>query len=162
MAKPNRTCIVCGEKYRYCSHCGSYKDKPAWMRSFDVENCRDIYHAVNRYRTGENTVAETAAALKACDLSKRANFPEWLDEFVTVILHDGGEADAPAEQLDVTESQEPVVEEPKAEEPKPEEAKAEEPKPEEPKVEETPAEEPKSEPKKKQSYKKPYKHNSEE
>ena len=51
--KNNRTCIICGQDYRYCSACGEDAGKPTWYFIFDSENCHDIYETCVAYRDKE-------------------------------------------------------------------------------------------------------------
>ena len=74
MAKKNRKCATCGEKYSYCPTCD--RTEPAWMTSFHVENCKDIFQICTQYNVGLITKEQAKEALNACDLSNKENFAE--------------------------------------------------------------------------------------
>ena len=40
-----RKCIICGEKYEYCIHCGDAKKEEPWRYLYHDEKCRAIDHA---------------------------------------------------------------------------------------------------------------------
>lgn len=71
--KDNRICIVCGEKYTYCNHCGSDLNKPSWYTIFHDQNCHDIYDAVANILPlkGKEAAKES---LDKLDLSNKSNF----------------------------------------------------------------------------------------
>lgn len=72
--KTNRTCIVCGENYYYCSHnCADSINKPSWYTIFHDQNCHDIYDAVsNIYPVKGKEAAKII--LDKLDLSNKENF----------------------------------------------------------------------------------------
>ena len=43
MARRQRTCYLCGDKYEYCPTCTQDKFKPTWMVEFHSENCKNIF-----------------------------------------------------------------------------------------------------------------------
>lgn len=73
MAKRNnRTCICCGEKYRYCNSCQEDALKPSWYGIFHNENCKNIYTITNEYKSNNGnklTKEEAKVLLDNCDLS---------------------------------------------------------------------------------------------
>ncbi|MEG0899818.1 MAG: hypothetical protein RSF40_08945 [Oscillospiraceae bacterium] len=76
MAKQNRTCHVCGERYYYCSStsCGESFDKPTWMVLFHDENCKNIWDAISDHFYKKISDEEAIDRLNKCDLSQRCNF----------------------------------------------------------------------------------------
>lgn len=72
MAKKNRRCSTCGEKYSYCPNCD--KNSPSWMVAFHAENCKNIFQICTQYNVGALAKKEAQDALSACDLSNKANF----------------------------------------------------------------------------------------
>ena len=82
----DKTCVLCRQKYRYCSKCDDYKHLEPWHESFDNDNCHTIFNLIMDYRTGTQTPAECKKAMEACDLSYRDKFSEGMNAFVTAIL----------------------------------------------------------------------------
>lgn len=72
MAKKNRECLTCGEKYSYCSRCN--KKDPAWKSEFHSENCKNIFQICVQFNAGSMTKEAAKEALEACDLSNKENF----------------------------------------------------------------------------------------
>ena len=72
MTNNNRTCIVCGKSYKYCSNCAEYSNLEIWHNIFHDANCKEIYNAVSMY--GKVSKEETKARLDKCNLSNKSNF----------------------------------------------------------------------------------------
>lgn len=84
--KNNRTCIICGQGYSYCSHCGEDAGKPTWYFIFDSENCHDIYETCVAYRDKEITQKEAYEKMSVLDTSKLKNFAEATQAQIKEIL----------------------------------------------------------------------------
>ena len=63
----NRTCIVCGNKYKFCRRCN--KELPAWHNLYDTETCRDIYNIIGSYQIGELTAEDAKNYILSYDIS---------------------------------------------------------------------------------------------
>ena len=74
--KNNRTCIICGENYAYCPHCGEDANKPTWYFIFDGQNCHDIYEVCTQYRDGEIDVKAAYEKISKLDISNIKNFAD--------------------------------------------------------------------------------------
>lgn len=99
-AKNNRICIICGKQYRYCSHgCGADLDKPAWMASFDTNNCRQICNLFTGNTIGKHISDEEAASqIKTLDTSNVENFNPKIKSWVKrMIAKSVAMKDEPAE-----------------------------------------------------------------
>ena len=84
--KNNRTCIICGQGYSYCSHCGEDAGKPTWYFIFDSENCHDIYETCVAYRDKKITQKEAYEKISVLDTSKLKNFAEATQAQIKEIL----------------------------------------------------------------------------
>ena len=78
MARRQRTCLLCGEKYSYCPTCTPDKYKPTWMNEFHSENCKKIFDICTRYNMQLLSKEEAQAALEKCDLSKKETFKDYV------------------------------------------------------------------------------------
>ena len=78
MAKKDRKCYLCGEKYQYCPTCGNDRLKPTWMAEFHSESCKNIFDICTRYNMQLMTKEEAQKALSACDLSKKESFKDYV------------------------------------------------------------------------------------
>ena len=76
--KHERTCVVCGTKYSYCSHCGEYNPKETWRYVYCSLNCKAVFNACSGFAFGDLTKAEARKLLKKCDLSKREQYGKHL------------------------------------------------------------------------------------
>lgn len=85
--KNNRTCIICGQDYRYCSACGEDAGKPTWYFIFDGENCHDIYETCVAYRDKIITQKEAYEKISALDTSKLKDFAEATQAQIKEILN---------------------------------------------------------------------------
>lgn len=72
MANNNRTCIVCGQSYKYCPNCAEFSNLEIWHNIFHDANCKEIYNAASMY--GKVPTEETKKRLDKCDLSNKSNF----------------------------------------------------------------------------------------
>lgn len=86
MAKRDRVCYLCGEKYQYCPTCGNDRLKPSWMSQFHSENCKNIFEICTKFNMELITKEEAANELKKCDLSNKENFDKVTLETVNKIV----------------------------------------------------------------------------
>ena len=78
MARRQRKCYLCGEKYSYCPTCSQDRVKPAWMSEFHSESCMRIFDICTRYNMGLMSQVEAQEALATCDLSNKENFKSYV------------------------------------------------------------------------------------
>lgn len=76
MAKKNRECLTCGEKYSYCPTCN--RNRPTWMSEFHTENCKNIFDICTRFNMEFMSKVEAQEALIECDLSNQENFKSFV------------------------------------------------------------------------------------
>ena len=74
MKKYNKTCIVCSEKYTFCTSCSEYDKYPRWKAIYCCENCKDIFHITSDYIEKTITKDEAREKLNKCDLSNKNKF----------------------------------------------------------------------------------------
>ena len=91
MAKRDRKCYLCGEKYKYCPTCSQDRMKPTWMSEFHSESCKDIFDICTRYNMGLMSKAEAKEALSNCDLSNKGNFKSYVQTDLDNIFADDKE-----------------------------------------------------------------------
>ena len=65
----NCTCLTCGKKYHYCINCNGEDWQYAWMRTWDTENCRDIFNTITEAKNDMITKKEAQDRLKKLDQS---------------------------------------------------------------------------------------------
>ena len=97
--KNNRTCIICGENYAYCPHCGEDANKPTWYFIFDGQNCHDIYEVCTQYRDGEIDVKSAYEKISKLDISNIKNFAEATRIQIDEILAKGKDAKSVAGKI---------------------------------------------------------------
>lgn len=86
MARRERHCYLCQERYEYCPTCSQDKMKPAWMIEFHSESCKDIFDICTRYNLGMISKTEAQEALSACDLTNKENFKSYVQHDLEVIF----------------------------------------------------------------------------
>lgn len=93
MAKRDRKCYLCGEKYKYCPTCSQDRSKPSWMNEFHNENCKNIFDICTRFNMGTMSKKEAQDALKNCDLSGKENFKSYVQtDFENIFADEKPEA----------------------------------------------------------------------
>ena len=97
--KNNRTCMICGEHYAYCPHCGEDANKPTWYFIFDGQNCHDIYEVCTQYRDGEIDVKVAYEKIFKLDISNIKNFAEVTRIQIEEILAKGKDVNSVAEKV---------------------------------------------------------------
>lgn len=61
-----RTCMICGTEYKYCSHCREYDSTKMWMYLYHDEKCKAIGETLYAYRGKEITKEEAREAMLKC------------------------------------------------------------------------------------------------
>lgn len=108
MAKLNRTCIVCGRKYEYCSSCKEHATLEPWHSIFCSDNCRKIFNAVSMY--GKDSNEDIKEKLDKCDLSNKANFHKNIVKVIDELYTSEQKVKVVPEELIVETIKEDVVE----------------------------------------------------
>lgn len=62
MATSNKTCVMCGTKYKYCPSCGA--SDPTWKALFHDEVCRKLYYIIQEYNNQRIDQATAAKQLQ--------------------------------------------------------------------------------------------------
>ena len=69
MAKSNRTCIACQEKYSYCPSCSRTDAlKPVWFSEFCSESCKDLWITLTKYNMSILSKEKAMETISALDL----------------------------------------------------------------------------------------------
>ena len=69
MGRSDKTCICCGEKYKFCLHCSEYDSLPRWMNIYHNENCKKLFNITTEYKTKNISAQEAKERYDKCDLS---------------------------------------------------------------------------------------------
>lgn len=88
MVKDNKTCILCGKKYSYCSRCSEFDHLPRWMECYCSENCKNIFNILSGYTMKDYTKEEAKSLLEKCDLSYKSDFHHTNQEYINSIMAD--------------------------------------------------------------------------
>lgn len=86
MIKNNKVCILCGERYSFCSRCEEFDHLPRWMAIYCSDNCKKIFDTISAYNMKLKTKEEAAKILKECDLSRKSEFKESCQKYIDEIL----------------------------------------------------------------------------
>lgn len=92
MASRNKTCYLCGTRYKYCSTCSQDRMKPSWMNEFHSESCKDIFDICTRFNMDMITKEQAQKELEKCDLSNKENFKSYVQKDLEVIFEDETDA----------------------------------------------------------------------
>lgn len=82
MVKNNKTCIVCGEKYTFCTRCEEYDNEPRWRAIYHDANCMEIFNIAANYLAGKTTKEETRKKFDSCDLTNKEHFHHKIIEVI--------------------------------------------------------------------------------
>lgn len=88
MVRNNKTCILCGNKYSYCSGCAEFDHLPRWMECYCSENCKDIFNILSSYNMNHKTKEEAKALLEKCDLTMTDTYSEFNLDCINSIMAD--------------------------------------------------------------------------
>ena len=88
MASRNKTCYLCGTRYKYCSTCSQDRMKPSWMNEFHSESCKDIFDICTRFNMDMITKEQAQKELAKCDLSNKKNFKSYVQNDLEVIFEE--------------------------------------------------------------------------
>ena len=88
MVRKNKTCILCGNKYSYCSGCAEFDHLPRWMECYCSENCKDIFNILSSYNMNHKTKEEAKALLEKCDLTMTDTYSEFNKNCINSIMSD--------------------------------------------------------------------------
>ena len=82
MAKKNKTCLACHEKYSYCPSC-SRADKlsPSWKSLFCCEDCMRLWSTLTNFNMGKHTKAEAKEIVSGLNLKP-------IDTYVACVQRD--------------------------------------------------------------------------
>lgn len=88
MVRNNKTCILCGNKYSYCSGCAEFDHLPRWMECYCSENCKDIFNILSSYNMNHKTKEKAKALLEKCDLTMTDTYSEFNKNCINSIMSD--------------------------------------------------------------------------
>ena len=91
MVKDNKTCILCGKKYSYCSGCSEFDHLPRWMGCYCSENCKDVFNILSGYNMKHKTKEEAKSLLEKCDLTKTESYSDFNKACINTIMENEGE-----------------------------------------------------------------------
>lgn len=74
MGQLNRSCVVCGVRYEYCSNCN--KKEPLWRNCFDTEKCLNVFNAVSNFNAGVIDKTEFNKIISECELTGEETFKQ--------------------------------------------------------------------------------------
>jgi len=64
-----RTCIVCGKKYKYCHRCGQYNSNEVWRYMYCDVDCKEIFGICSAFAFGDINASEAKSELDKHNLS---------------------------------------------------------------------------------------------
>lgn len=65
-----RTCLLCGGKYKYCPHCDKDSSKPTWYFLFCSEICHELDNILSNHTHGKLTTEEAKKKIEKLDMTK--------------------------------------------------------------------------------------------
>lgn len=70
MGKFDRTCVVCGKHYEYCTNCDRFLNYPTFMTMYCSKECVDLFDILSRFEAGQTSKEDAQKVLQGMDQSK--------------------------------------------------------------------------------------------
>lgn len=86
MARRDRQCLCCGEKYKYCPTCSADRTKPTWMTEFCSEPCKELFATATKYNMQMLTKSEAQEIVKGLELKEKSEYMEFIQKDLENIL----------------------------------------------------------------------------
>lgn len=83
-----RKCILDGTKYEYCPNCSGYNSNEKWRLIYCSDNCRQIDHIRDAYKSKKISVEEAKKQLSNYDVPSIENILDWAKPIIEEILKD--------------------------------------------------------------------------
>ena len=86
MARRDRKCLCCGEKYSYCPTCSIDKGKPTWMTEFCSSDCMTLWTAATKFNMNLINKSEAKEIIEKLELKERSEYVECVQRDLEVIM----------------------------------------------------------------------------
>ena len=70
MGKFDRTCVICGKSYEYCTNCDRFLNYPAYMAMYCSQECVDLFNVLSSFEAGQTSKEDAKKVLQGMDQSK--------------------------------------------------------------------------------------------
>ena len=70
MGKFDRTCVICGKHYEYCTNCDRFLNYPAYMAMYCSQECVDLVNLLSSFEAGQTSKEDAKKVLQGMDQSK--------------------------------------------------------------------------------------------
>lgn len=70
MGKFDRTCVVCGKHYEYCTNCDRFLNYPTFMAMYCSKECVDLFDILSSFEAGQTSKEDAQKALQGMDQNK--------------------------------------------------------------------------------------------
>ena len=70
MGKFDRTCVICGKHYEYCTNCDRFLNYPAYMAMYCSQECVDLFNVLSSFEAGQTSKEDAKKVLQGMDQGK--------------------------------------------------------------------------------------------
>lgn len=70
MGKYDRTCVVCGKHYEYCTNCDQFINYPSYMAMYCSKECVDLFDVLSSFEAGQTSKEDAQKVLQGMDQNK--------------------------------------------------------------------------------------------
>ena len=70
MGKFDRTCVICGKHYEYCTNCDRFLNYPAYMAMYCSQECVDLFNVLSSFEAGQTSKEDAQKVLRGIDQGK--------------------------------------------------------------------------------------------
>lgn len=87
MARMNKRCFACGERYSYCPDC-SRKDAlaPSWKSEFCSESCKDLWMTLTKFGMSLISKSEAKSIISKLDLKQIDSYADCVKRDYAIIM----------------------------------------------------------------------------
>lgn len=106
MGKYDRTCVVCGKHYEYCTNCDQFINYPSYMAMYCSKECVDLFDVLSSFEAGQTSKEDAQKVLQGMDQNKMKMLKNSMANTYKKIIAE----DKPAEIEEEVEPVKPEVE----------------------------------------------------
>ena len=88
MGKFDKTCVVCGKHYEYCTNCDRFLNYPTYMAMYCSQECVDLFGTLSSFEAGQTSKEDAQKTLQGMDQSKMKMLKNSLAESYKKIMEE--------------------------------------------------------------------------
>lgn len=98
MSKYDRTCVVCGQHYEYCTNCDKFLKYPIFMAMYCSEECVNLFDVLSSFESGQTSKEDARIILNRMDQNKMGMLKKSLANSYKKIMAEDESIEKPVEE----------------------------------------------------------------